>query len=88
MGGKLHRIFYRGIRAALVVVVRRQFVGNEHPGKKTALHGAGHVFPIRRRAPIPVDLVLVMPPHSHGMAIHPMLDKSQQVSFTFCIGHC
>ena len=86
MGGALHRIFHTGIRAVFVVVVGGQLIGNEHGIKQPPLHRAGHVLPVGRTAPVPVNFVFWVSPHASGMAVNSMLNKTEKMRFLFC-GH-
>ena len=76
----LHRPFDDRVRAVLVGVVRREFVGDEHRIEQSALHGSGHVLPVFRRRKAPPHLVLGMAPHTGRVTVHPVLDESQQMS--------
>ncbi len=66
----LHCVFYGCVRAAFIIVI-------------AAFHRACHVLPIGGARPIPVDFILRMPPHTSGVTVHTVLDKSEEVSFLF-----
>jgi hypothetical protein len=79
--GTLDGVFDRSVRAAFVIVIRSEFVGNEDRVEQAALHRPRHMLPIGGTAPVPVDLVLGMSPHAGGVTVDAVLDEAQQMGW-------